>query len=340
MRVFSPYYGNTIYTVSSVITVILLALSIGYYAGGVSADRHPSRERFFGLILASGVVLLLLHIAGTLTLPAVSSALSIQVGPLVSAAMMFLLPALLLGMVSPYAIKLQALSSPQRGVGEVSGTIFFWSTLGSITGSLLAGFVLIPAVGVDRVFIAVGARARPARRHSAGSAPARDGGRRWRRPQAGWPSRWRLRSLQPRRWWTPRRSSIRQTACISRSRFTKACTSGVRRGSCCWIEASRVRCFSIRPTRSTWSTTTRSTTRCTRSSRRRYGTRWCSAAAPIRFRRRCCTNCRTRWWTWRKSNRRSSSWRRDISARLTRRACGTTSRTAAGFSRTATRSTT
>src|SRR5688572_792614 len=157
VRVFSPYYGNTIYTVSSVITVILLALSIGYYAGGVSADRRPSRERFFGVILASGIVLLVLYVVGIVTLPAVSGALSIQVGPLVSAATMFLLPALLLGMVSPYAIKLQTLAAPASGVGQVAGTIFFWSTLGSITGSLLAGFVLIPAVGVGRVFIAVGA---------------------------------------------------------------------------------------------------------------------------------------------------------------------------------------
>jgi spermidine synthase len=156
VRVFSPYYGNTIYTVSSVITVILLALSIGYYAGGVAADRHPSPTRFFGLIMASGIVLLVLHLIGTLTLPAVSSALSIQIGPLVSSAMMFLLPALLLGMVSPYAIKLQSLATPHHGIGAVSGTIFFWSTLGSITGSLLAGFVLIPLVGVDRVLIAVG----------------------------------------------------------------------------------------------------------------------------------------------------------------------------------------
>jgi spermidine synthase len=156
VRVFSPYYGNTIFTVSSVITVILLALSIGYYAGGLAADRRPSRERFFGLILSSGIVLLVLHIVGTLTLPAISGALSIQVGPLVSAALMFLLPAVLLGMVSPFAIKLQSLAAPQQGVGSVAGTIFFWSTLGSITGSLLAGFVLIPTVGVNRVFIAVG----------------------------------------------------------------------------------------------------------------------------------------------------------------------------------------
>ena len=156
VRVLSPYYGNTIFTVSSVITVILLALSVGYYAGGVAADRHPTRERFFALILASGVVLLLLHVIGTLTLPAVSGALSIEAGPLVSAGMMFLLPALLLGMLSPYAIKLQSLSVPEQGVGSVAGSIFFWSTLGSITGSLLAGFVLIPRVGVDRVLIAVG----------------------------------------------------------------------------------------------------------------------------------------------------------------------------------------
>jgi spermidine synthase len=156
VRVFSPYYGNTIYTVSSVITVILLALSIGYYAGGLAADRNPSPVRFFGLIVASGIALLALHLIGTLTLPAVSSALSIEVGPLVSAGMMFLLPALLLGMVSPYAIKLQSLAAPEQGVGSVSGTIFFWSTLGSICGSLLAGFVLIPLVGVDRVLIAVG----------------------------------------------------------------------------------------------------------------------------------------------------------------------------------------
>jgi spermidine synthase len=156
VRVLSPYYGNTIFTVSSVISVVLFALSVGYYAGGVAADRHPTLEWFFGLILASGLVLLLLYVLGTRALPALSDALSIEVGPLVSAALLFLLPALLLGMLSPYAVKLQSVYFPEQGVGRVAGTIFFWSTLGSITGSLLAGFVLIPKVGIDRVLIAVG----------------------------------------------------------------------------------------------------------------------------------------------------------------------------------------
>ncbi len=156
VRVLSPYYGNTIFTVSSVISVILFALSVGYYAGGALADRRPSLSWFFGIILASGLLLLALHVLGTLVLPPLSAALSISVGPLVSSAILFLLPALLLGTLSPYAVKLQSLNVPEQGVGRVAGTIFFWSTLGSITGSLLAGFVLIPNFGVDRILIANG----------------------------------------------------------------------------------------------------------------------------------------------------------------------------------------
>ena len=152
----SPYYGNTIFTVSSVISVILLALSVGYYAGGVLADRRPSLEWFFSIILASGLLLLLFYFLGRLILPAISGKLSLELGPLISAALLFLLPALLLGTLSPFAVKLQSLYVPAQGVGSVAGRIFFWSTLGSISGSLLAGFVLIPNFGVDRILIANG----------------------------------------------------------------------------------------------------------------------------------------------------------------------------------------
>ena len=157
VRVLSPYYGNTIFTVSSVISVILLALSCGYYVGGRLADRHPSLQWFFGIILASGVLHLLLYGLGSVILLPLSGTLSLATGPLVSSALLFLLPALLLGTVSPYAVKLQSLYAPEQGVGSVAGAIFFWSTLGSITGSLLAGFVLIPTFGIDRILLATGA---------------------------------------------------------------------------------------------------------------------------------------------------------------------------------------
>jgi spermidine synthase len=153
VRILSPYYGNTIFTVSSVISVILLALSIGYYAGGALADRRPSLEWFFSIILAGGVVLLAFHLLGIVALPSIGTSLSIVSGPLVTASLLFLAPAVLLGAISPYAVKLQSLAAPNTGVGRTAGAIFFWSTLGSISGSLLAGFVLIPRVGIDRIII-------------------------------------------------------------------------------------------------------------------------------------------------------------------------------------------
>ena len=156
VRVLSPFYGNTIFTVSSVISVILLALSCGYYAGGKLSDRHPTLSYFFSIIFISGLLLLAFYSLGTIALPLLSSRLSLTMGPLVSALLLFLLPSLLLGTLSPYAVKLQTISAKEQGVGSATGTIFFWSTVGSIAGSLAAGFLLIPHFGLDRILIANG----------------------------------------------------------------------------------------------------------------------------------------------------------------------------------------
>lgn len=156
VRALSPHYGNTIFTVSSVISVILAALSIGYYAGGKLADKHPSLQWFFGIILVSGLAVLAIHFLSIITLPILSFLLPLTSGPLVSSLLLFFVPALLLGTLSPYAVKLQSVIVPEQGVGSVSGKIFFWSTLGSITGSLLAGFALIPNLGIDYIFISTG----------------------------------------------------------------------------------------------------------------------------------------------------------------------------------------
>jgi len=156
VRILAPFYGNTIFTVSSVISVILFALSCGYYLGGKLADRHPTLKYFFGLILISGLMLLFFYSLGTLILPVLSSKLSILSGPLVSATLLFLLPALLLGTLCPYAIKVQSIRAPEEGLGAIAGNIFFWSTLGSIVGSLSSGFVLIPRFGIDRILITNG----------------------------------------------------------------------------------------------------------------------------------------------------------------------------------------
>ncbi len=154
-RILTPYFGNSIYTFASVISTILAALALGYYAGGRLADRNPSDRLFYGLILAAGVTVLLLQLLRLSLLPALAHRLSMIDGPLVVSLLLFLLPALLLGTLSPFAIKLLHRRFGDAGVGRAAGLVFFFSTVGSIAGSLLAGFVLIPWLGVGRILVGV-----------------------------------------------------------------------------------------------------------------------------------------------------------------------------------------
>ena len=155
-RILAPYYGNTIYTVSSILSVVLAALSIGYYVGGRLADSRPDPKLFYGIITMGGAAVLVLHVLHNTLLPYLGRHLSITTGPLVTAVALFLLPAVFLGMLSPFAIKLQQAIVRNKGIGTIAGEMFFWSTLGSIAGSLITGFVLVPLLGIDHIILWVG----------------------------------------------------------------------------------------------------------------------------------------------------------------------------------------
>lgn len=156
-RMLAPYFGNTIFTISSVIGIVLAALGVGYYAGGTLADRKPSESWFFSLIALSGLAVLLLQLLNLRMLPVMAGALSLVHGPLVVSVLMFFLPAFFLAMLSPYAITLLHRRAGDGRVGNASGLVFFWSTLGSIAGSLGTGFVLLPHWGIGSILVGVGA---------------------------------------------------------------------------------------------------------------------------------------------------------------------------------------
>ena len=155
-RMLAPFFGNSIFTISSVIGVVLAALGLGYYLGGSLADRKPSAVWFFSLILAAGFSVLLLQFLNAALLPRIAYKLSLVDGPLIVSLLMFFLPALFLAMLSPYAIALLHAREADRGVGKASGLVFFWSTLGSIAGSLGTGFLLIPHWGIGSIIVGVG----------------------------------------------------------------------------------------------------------------------------------------------------------------------------------------
>lgn len=154
MRILSPYYGNTIYTTSSVIGIMLAALSVGYYLGGILSDKYPDFKVFYGIIILSGVLIISTHSLGIVILPYLSSYLSISFGSFLSSLILFSLPAFLLGTLSPFAVKLNKKGPDQ--VGKQSGEVFFWSTLGSISGSFLSGFFLIVYFGINEIIFGTG----------------------------------------------------------------------------------------------------------------------------------------------------------------------------------------
>ena len=161
IRVLSPYFGNTIYTTSSVIGTILGALSLGYYVGGKNADKYPYYQAFYGIIAVSGILVMGVHLLRG-ALPMLSLLFSLDTGPLVSSVLLFFVPAFCLGTLSPFAIKLNSsstdypLPTTHSQIGSQSGQVFFWSTLGSIAGSLATGFFLIPRFGIAGIILGTG----------------------------------------------------------------------------------------------------------------------------------------------------------------------------------------
>jgi predicted membrane-bound spermidine synthase len=153
VRALSPFFGSSIYVVSSVLTVILSALSLGYYLGGRLADKRPDVRLLYLIIATSGLIMNLLFLFSLLVFPLANHFLPITYGPLILSLIFFFIPAFLLGIDSPFVIKLLTTTEDINHHGAVVGSTFFWSTLGSITGSLASGFLLIPFLGVTLSFV-------------------------------------------------------------------------------------------------------------------------------------------------------------------------------------------
>jgi len=147
-RVLGPFYGVSLFLWSALIGVTLAALATGYAWGGRWAMRSPSGGRLAALLALAGVWVLL---APWLRGPVVHVALGLglRAAVLVSATLLFFPPLALLGAVTPYSIKLATRNVEE--VSRVSGDLFAFSTLASVVAAVATGFVLIPALGVNRL---------------------------------------------------------------------------------------------------------------------------------------------------------------------------------------------
>lgn len=150
-RLVAPYFGTSLFVWANVIGMIMAALSVGYWVGGKLAERSPKPDTLLFILLAASVLAMLIPFAVApfsylviTKLVVTSGAMLIAVGSFVVLLLLFAAPILLMGMTSPFLIKLL---SDHRGAGETAGGVFAISTVGSLVGTFAPAFFLVPTIG-------------------------------------------------------------------------------------------------------------------------------------------------------------------------------------------------
>ena len=158
-RLLAPYFGDSLYVWGVLIGLILIYLSVGYVIGGRIADRWPRRQVLFQLTGVAGLWIAIIPLVSyPILLAALQGFATVSAGlvlsTLLSVVLLFAVPVVLLGCVSPFAIRL-LLRDVESG-GNTAGFVYALSTSGSIVGTFLPVFWLIPTFGTRATLIGFG----------------------------------------------------------------------------------------------------------------------------------------------------------------------------------------
>ena len=153
-RLLAPTFGSSIYVWGAIITVFMLALSIGYLAGGRLSMHAPSVRKLGVILMLSALAVLPLLLFAVPMLDAVAEAVpDPRFGSLLGATVLFFIPTVFSGMISPYAVRL--IVQDRSSSGRHAGQLYFVSTFGSAAGTLLTSFYLVLLMEVNHILIAL-----------------------------------------------------------------------------------------------------------------------------------------------------------------------------------------
>jgi len=151
-RILAPYLGTSIVIWTSLIGVILGCLSLGYWWGGRIADKKPDYRVLSRIILASGIFVAAIALSKSFVLRALQHyGGGIHLASTAATIVLFAPPSILLGMVSPYAVRLKIKNLSNSG--RTVGNLYAVSTAGSIFGTFFAGFFLIAFLGSTKIIL-------------------------------------------------------------------------------------------------------------------------------------------------------------------------------------------
>lgn len=151
-RILASNFGSSIYVWGALIAVFMLALSLGYLAGGRWSQRNPSLQRL-GLLLGAAALTTVpvLALSGSVLDDLAIAVPDPRFGSLAAASMLFFVPTVFSGMVSPYCVRL--LVDDERTSGRRAGQLYFVSTFGSAAGTIMTSFYLVLWFEVNAILI-------------------------------------------------------------------------------------------------------------------------------------------------------------------------------------------
>jgi len=141
-RILAPFFGSSVHIWGSIITVFMLSLSLGYLLGGKLSTRSPSLKIYGFIFIIAAITILPIALFSQWLMEAIFISIEdARFGSLVASIALFFIPTVILGMLSPYSVRLLVKRSNESG--QIAGKLYFISTLGSALGTIITSFYLI-----------------------------------------------------------------------------------------------------------------------------------------------------------------------------------------------------
>lgn len=153
-RMLAPFLGTSIIVWTSLIGIVLASLSLGYWYGGILADKYPRTQVLARIIFSAAIFIAVVGFVYTSILTQLSSGrVNLYFSAIVSSIVLFAVPGILLGMVSPLVVRLAI--SDLDSSGAVVGRLYALSSVGSILGTFLGGFILISIMKTGTILLLI-----------------------------------------------------------------------------------------------------------------------------------------------------------------------------------------
>ncbi len=154
-RLLSPYFGNSNFVWTAIIGIILLATSLGNVIGGKIASWKKPKFWVGSLLLIASIYIAITPIFGASVLQSIKEiSIGVQISSIIGSIIFFLIPSIILGTITPVIMKERIGNSKDKG--KESGRITAIIAIGSLVGTFLGGFLLIPALGTKMIFALLG----------------------------------------------------------------------------------------------------------------------------------------------------------------------------------------